>query len=99
MFVLGESLSGPDAFALGLANKVLPADEVLQAARAAAQALAARPAGSVVATKKLMRNVAALLAQMNDESRIFEERLQSGEAREAFIAFAERRPPDFSKFA
>jgi enoyl-CoA hydratase/carnithine racemase len=99
MFTLGESLSGPEAFALGLANKVLPRDEVLPAARAAAATLATRPLGSVLATKKLMRETAAILARMNAEGQIFSERLQTGEAREAFSAFAERRPPDFSKFA
>jgi enoyl-CoA hydratase/carnithine racemase len=99
MFALGESLSGQEAFALGLANKVLPIDEVLVAARTAAHALAARPVGSVVATKKLMREVEAILAQMGAESQVFGERLQSGEAREAFAAFAQRRQPDFSKFA
>ncbi len=99
MFALGESLSGSEAFALGLANKVLPMAEVLPVARAAAQALTARPAGAVVATKKLMRDAATLLAQMSRESQVFKERLQSGEAKEAFRAFAERRPPDFSKFA
>src|SRR5438477_12149665 len=54
MFALGETLSGPEAFALGLANKVLPRDEVLPAAREAARTLATRPLGAVVATKKLM---------------------------------------------
>ena len=98
MFALGQSISGAEAVALGLANKMLPQDEVLTAARDAAKALAKKPAGSVVATKRLMRDVAALLARMDDESLIFGERLKSDEAREAFRAFAERRPPDFSKF-
>jgi enoyl-CoA hydratase/carnithine racemase len=98
MFALGESLSGAEAVALGLANKVLPQDEVLNAARAAAKALAKKPVGSVVATKRLMRDTTALLAQMGNETVIFGERLKSDEAREAFRAFAERRPPDFSKF-
>jgi enoyl-CoA hydratase/carnithine racemase len=98
MFALGESISGAEAAALGLANKVLPQDEVVKAARAAAKALAKKPAGSVVATKRLMRDVTALLAKMDNETAIFGERLKSDEAREAFRAFAERRPPDFSKF-
>jgi enoyl-CoA hydratase/carnithine racemase len=99
MFALGESISGIEAGTLGLANKVLPADEVLPAARAAAKALTQRPIGSLVSTKKLMRDAAAILATMNGESAIFAERLKSAEAREAFQAFAERRPPDFSKFS
>jgi enoyl-CoA hydratase/carnithine racemase len=98
MFALGESISGAEAVALGLANKMLPQDEVLTAARSAAKALAKKPAGSVVSTKRLMRDVAALLARIDEESLIFGERLKSDEAREAFRAFVERRPPDFSKF-
>ncbi len=99
MFALGESLSGTEAGTLGLANKVLPMDEVLPTARAAAKALTTKPIGSIVSTKKLMRDAAAILATMSGESAIFAERLKSAEAREAFQAFAERRPPDFSKFS
>jgi enoyl-CoA hydratase/carnithine racemase len=99
MFALGESLSGSDAVTLGLANKVLPRDDVLPAARAAARKLAAQPLGAIVATKKLMRERERILARMGEESAVFGQRLQSEEAREAFRAFAERRPPEFSKIA
>jgi hypothetical protein len=87
-----------EAVALGLANKVLPRDGVLTAARAAAKALAQKPAGSVVSTKRLMRDVTAILARIDAESLILGERLKSDEAREALLALAERRPSDFSKF-
>jgi enoyl-CoA hydratase/carnithine racemase len=99
MFALGESLSGAEAFNLGLANKVLPRDDVLSAARAAARKLAAQPLGAVVATKKLMRDRERILARMSEESAVFGQRLQTAEAREAFRAFAERRPPEFTKLA
>jgi enoyl-CoA hydratase/carnithine racemase len=99
MFALGESLSGAEAFTLGLANKVLPREDVLPAARAAACKLAAQPLGAVVATKKLMRERERILARMGEESMLFGQRLQTEEAREAFRAFAERRPPDFTKLA
>jgi enoyl-CoA hydratase/carnithine racemase len=99
MFALGESLSGREAFALGLANKVLPRDDVLPAACAAARKLAAQPLGAVVATKKLMRERERILARMTEESAVFRQRLQTEEAREAFRAFAERRPPEFTKLA
>jgi 1,4-dihydroxy-2-naphthoyl-CoA synthase len=46
-----------------------------------------------------MRDQALILAQMRKEEAIFRERLKTDEAREAFAAFFERRPPDFSKFA
>lgn len=99
MFALGESLSGAEAVSLGLANRVLPQDEVLTAARAAAHALAQKPIRSLIATKKLMRDAAALLARIDQEGLVFGERLKSEEAREALRAFTERRPPDFTKFA
>jgi enoyl-CoA hydratase/carnithine racemase len=99
MFALGEGLSAAEVLALGLTHKVLPKDELLGAAREAARALAIRPLGSIIATKKLMRATERILAQMADKSAIFKERLQTPEAREAFTAFAERRQPDFTKLA
>jgi 1,4-dihydroxy-2-naphthoyl-CoA synthase len=44
-----------------------------------------------------MRNGEALVAQMQAEGEQFAQRLRTAEAREAFTAFAERRPPDFTK--
>jgi hypothetical protein len=46
-----------------------------------------------------MREMDKIAAQISRESALFRERLQTGEAREAFAAFAERRKPDFSKMA
>jgi hypothetical protein len=46
-----------------------------------------------------MRNFEAIAAQIERESVIFGERLQTAEAREAFTAFAERRAPNFSSAA
>ena len=99
MFALGEGLSGQEAFALGLVNKVLPKDEVLSTAREAARMLATRPLGAIVATKKLMRDKKGILARIDEEGAIFAQRLKTAEAREAFSAFAERRQPNFTKGA
>jgi 1,4-dihydroxy-2-naphthoyl-CoA synthase len=46
-----------------------------------------------------MRNPELLMTQIRAESEQFAKRLQTVEAREAFSAFAERRPPDFQKLA
>jgi enoyl-CoA hydratase/carnithine racemase len=46
-----------------------------------------------------MRNAEVLSAQIGVESKHFAERLTTAEAREAFAAFAEKRPPDFTKVA
>ena len=64
-----------------------------------ARRLAKLPAGSLAATKRLMHNPEVLAAQIGAENASFAERLKTEEAREAFTAFAARRPPDFMKFA
>jgi len=71
--------------------------EESERAQARQQRLARQPAGALTATKKLMRNGEALVAQMQAEGEQFARRLRTAEAREAFTAFAERRPPDFTK--
>ena len=98
MFALGETVGAKTALDLGIANRVVPLERLHAEAAAAAQRLAKLPAGSLAATKRLMRNPDVLTAQIGAESECFDERLKTEEAREAFTAFAERRPPDFMKF-
>lgn len=95
MFALGEPIDAAGAVAAGLANAVVPLGELKQTAMAAAIMLSKRPAGALAATKKLMREFEKIQAQIGIESELFKERLKTAEAREAFAAFAERRPPVF----
>ena len=44
-----------------------------------------------------MRDAEKIAALMDTEGAEFAARLQTAEAREAFMAFAERRAPDFSQ--
>lgn len=97
LFAFGEPIDGKTAAAMGLVTAALPAAEVRPKALAAAKALAAKPAGALQATKKLMRDSAAILAVMAREGDAFGHRLRTAEAAEAFRAFAERRAPDFTK--
>ncbi|EHP39669.1 enoyl-CoA hydratase/isomerase [Cupriavidus basilensis OR16] len=99
MFALGEPLDAQTAVAWGIANKVCANDQLRVEARLMAEKIAARPAGSLSAMKKLMRDAEKLISQMNSETARFEERLASAEAKEAFLAFAEKRKPDFTKAA
>ena len=99
MFALGEPVDANSAVAWGLANRMVPLDRLDAEARALAERLARQPAGAVWTTKRLMRNPEVLMAQMLAEGERFVERLKTREAREAFTAFAERRPPDFLKLA
>jgi enoyl-CoA hydratase/carnithine racemase len=99
MFALGEPIDGRTAASIGLANAAVPANEVAAKALAAAKLLASKPTGALQATKQLMRDSQAIAAVMAREGEIFGARLKSPETAEALRAFAERRPPDFSKFS
>ena len=97
MFVLGEPVDATHAVDWGIANAVVPRAQLRPRARAAAEAIAARPASAVRLTKALMRDPAAIAARMDLEGVHFATQLKSAEAKEAFAAFAEKRAPDFSR--
>ena len=97
MFVLGEAVDAKKAVDWGLANAVCPRAELRARARAAADAIAARPVSAVRLTKALMRDPGALAARMEIEGTHFAAQLKSAEAKEAFAAFAEKRAPDFTR--
>jgi enoyl-CoA hydratase/carnithine racemase len=99
MFALGEAMDARTALQLGVANRVVPLGQLHAEAASVAAKLARLPAGSLAATKRLMRNAEGLAAQIIAESAVFAERLTTVEAREAFAAFAEKRAPDFTKVA
>jgi enoyl-CoA hydratase/carnithine racemase len=98
---LGETFNAEEAHRAGLVNKILPVKEVLEFAQHQARKLAALPAASLRATKKLMKHdlMPMIKARMDEESELFRERLKSPEAKEALSAFLEKRKPDFSQFA
>lgn len=92
LFALNETLSGVRAAEWGVANAALPAHQVQDAARAAAQALATKPPAAVAATKRLMRDAPAIAEALAEDHSAFIERLASPEAAAAFAAFAARKP-------
>lgn len=97
MFALGEAVDGATAVAWGLANGSAELGDLRTRARAAADQLAKRPLGALTITKRLMRDAEKIAELMDAEGALFGERLKTAEAREAFMAFMERRPPDFTK--
>jgi enoyl-CoA hydratase/carnithine racemase len=100
LLLLGQAFPADKALAAGIVTEIVPEEALLARARAAAAAIAALPPASVRLTKQLMKQpiAAAVAAQMAEEARLFAERLQSGEAKEAMTAFLEKRKPDFSRF-
>lgn len=99
MFALGDPVPADLAVAWGIANKAVPPKELRAQARHVAEKIATKPQGSLTAMKRLMRDAEKLVAQMDCESTTFIERLASAEAKEAFMAFAQKRQPDFTKIA
>lgn len=97
LLYLGDALGAEEAYALGLANRVVDTGDALEAAYALARRVAAQPPQAVQASKRLMRAPirAAMPAILEAEAKVFLERLRSPEAREAFTAFFERRAPKF----
>jgi enoyl-CoA hydratase/carnithine racemase len=97
--LLGEPFMAEAALEVGLVNRVVPPTEANGVAQAAARKLAAKPASSLVETKRLMKKgqQELVLRQMQDEGASFARMLGEPAAKEAFGAFMEKRKPDFSK--
>lgn len=97
IFALGEPIDGRTALAWGLANRAVPADQVEATALEIAGRLATRAPNSIRRTKALMRDAEGLWALMQREGEVFGSQMKSPEAMEAFMAFSQKRAPDFSK--
>lgn len=97
IFALGEAIDGKTALAWGIANRAVAADQVDATARQLADKLAARAPNSIRKTKALMRDAEALWGLMQREAEAFGSQMRSPEAMEAFMAFSQKRAPDFSK--
>lgn len=96
---LGLPFNAARAVELGLATRVVPDQSLLATATETAQNLAKKPTGALQACKRLMRlpfrDELVKAAKLENEE--FAERVRSAEAKEAFTAFLEKRPPDFVK--
>ena len=98
LLVLGEPFSAERAREAGIVNAIVPADQLEATAMKAAARLAAKAPEALALSRRLMRgDPSAIVARVAEEVKIFGARLSSPEAKEAFTAFMEKRPPDFSK--
>lgn len=99
--MLGEAFGAQEALDMGLISKVLPVDELRAYAEGQAAKLVALPASAIRVTKELMK--AARKAPTSEtiaaENIHFSKMLSSPEAKEAFMAFFQKRKPDFTQFA
>ena len=98
MLMLGEPMDAQGADRVGLVTAIVPADQLLDHARARAAALMAKPPQALAVTRRLMKGDPAMLtARIEEEARLFRESLTSPEAQEAFTAFFEKRAPVFRR--
>ena len=100
LLLFGERISAATMLQWGLVNAVVANDKLVETALARAKTLAARPASSLLATKRLMRRtlVPPALEAMEVEAKEFGVLLQSPAAKECLGAFLEKRAPDPAKF-
>ena len=99
LILLGGPFTGARAAELGLVTRVVPDRDLLGAATATAQKLAAKPSGALRASKRLVKqaSIGEVKAAMKVEDQEFFERVVSAEAKEALSAFLEKRPPNFTR--
>lgn len=98
LLVLGEPFTAERAREAGLVNAIVAAEELEATARQAAVRLARKPPEALALARRLLRgDTDAISARIEEEARLFSERIASPEAQEAFQAFLEKRQPDFGK--
>jgi enoyl-CoA hydratase/carnithine racemase len=99
LILLGLPFDAKRAADLGFVTQVVPDQNLLAAATETARKLAAKPAGALQAIKRLMKRPfrEQIKAAMKAENEEFSAQVRSEDAKEAFTAFLEKRPPDFTK--
>ena len=91
LLVMGTPWSAEQAKEAGLVNAIVPAEELEGAALKAAEALAKKPREALRLARRLLRgDPAAIKARMEEEGKLFLERITSDEAAAAFAAFLKK---------
>lgn len=98
LFMTGDSVSAERALQIGMINRVVPAESLLDEALAMAARLAQMPTGSIGRIKQMLNASFAndLPAQLSFEHQL---QIQSGKAndfKEGVTAFFEKRHPNFT---
>jgi enoyl-CoA hydratase/carnithine racemase len=97
LILTGRQVSADEALAIGLADKVLPAEDLLQAALRDAREWAARPTRAVAAAKRALNAGFGLPVSegLLIERDAFNETFATEDAREGVAAFIAKRPAEF----
>lgn len=97
LLFMGDSVSGDEAYRIGLVNKVVPKEALLDEAKAWAKKLAAKPKVALSVLKNAIDNginldLHSAVSYENDCSVVT---YVSEDGREGFKAFIEKRKPEF----
>lgn len=97
LLLLGDFVSAERAAAIGLYNRVVPADRLMSEATETAVRLARGPSGAHGVTKEALNREAAmdLVSAIQYEARVQAELMRHPDFREAYEAFRARREPRF----
>jgi enoyl-CoA hydratase/carnithine racemase len=99
LILLGLPFDAKRAVELGFANQVVSDQNLLTTASETARKLAAKSAGALQAAKRLMKRPVRdqVKAAMKAENEEFSVQVRSEDAKEAFAAFLQKRPPNFNR--
>jgi enoyl-CoA hydratase/carnithine racemase len=92
MLAMGEGMSAEEAVSAGFIRAVVAEDELESRTMEAARTIAAKPPEAMRLARDLMLgDRKALVDRIVEEARIFRDRLKSDEARQALMAFMNRK--------
>lgn len=91
LLAMGTEFTPAAAIRAGFVNVVVDSDALETRAVHVAETIAAKPPQAMETSRKLIRGDRSdILARMREEAELFGERLQSDEAKQAFVAFMSR---------
>jgi enoyl-CoA hydratase/carnithine racemase len=98
LILTGRQVSADEALAIGLADKVLPAEDLLEATLRDAREWATRPTRAVAAAKRALNAGFGLPVSegLLIERDAFNETFATEDAREGVAAFIAKRPAEFN---
>src|SRR5712672_1259888 len=99
LILLGLPFDAKRAADVGFVTQVVSDQNLLATATETARKLAAKPAGALQASKRLMKQPfrEQIKAAMKAENEEFSAQIRSEDAKEAFMAFLEKRAPHFGR--
>jgi enoyl-CoA hydratase/carnithine racemase len=100
LLMTGDFISAEEAYRIGLYNKVVPAEQLENAAIALAQQLAEGPVTGLAVTKKQINEetLSGLKSALEVEATVQAQCMLHPDFREGYAAFAEKRKPLFKRY-